>query len=130
MERGELEKRLSLSHFPDFPHFLIFSFSHFQILFMDLSLETFKPLLNSTFVLPFQDADDWDLTLIEVNEHPDIPGQPRKRFSLVFQASETTKYLNQGTYSLQHPELGELHLFLVPMGPGPKEGFNYESVFT
>lgn len=97
---------------------------------MELSLETFSPLLNSNFILEFQDADDWELNLTEVTEHPDIQGQPRKRFSLVFKVDETEHYLNQATFLLKHKELGELHLFLVPLGPGPEGGFLYESVFT
>ncbi len=97
---------------------------------MDLSLETFKPLLQSTFELPFQDAENWELILTEVKEFPDIEGQPRKRFSLVFQTSHTDQYLQQATYLLRHADLGEIHLFMVPLGPGPQTGFLYESVFT
>jgi hypothetical protein len=97
---------------------------------MDLNLDTFKPLLHGTFVLPFQDIDDWELTLSEVNEMPDIPGQSRKRFSLVFHSANSEQYLQQATYLLKHEKIGDNHFFLVSLGPGPDGGFLYESVFT
>jgi hypothetical protein len=37
--------------------------------------------------------------------------------------------LAQGTYRLSHPQLGELELFLVPLGPAA-EGMQYEAAFA
>jgi hypothetical protein len=53
-------------------------------------------------------------------------GQERHQFSLVFRGMPG---LPQGTYSLAHAELGELKLFLVPMGPDA-EGMQYEAAFA
>ncbi|MGZ8216189.1 DUF6916 family protein [Methylomagnum sp.] len=35
----------------------------------------------------------------------------------------------QGTYSLEHPKLGELSLFMVPIGPC-EEGMRFEIIFN
>jgi hypothetical protein len=55
-------------------------------------------------------------------------GQTRKQFSLVFRGP-AAPVLPQGTYRLSHAELGELDLFLVPIGPDA-EGMRYEAVFA
>lgn len=55
-------------------------------------------------------------------------GEERLQFSLVF-GGPGDQALSQGTYALTHPELGELHLFLVPIGQG-EEGIRYEAAFA
>ena len=62
---------------------------------MELTLESFKPLLNDTFIIPFKDADDWELKLSEVNEFPDQENQSRKRFSVIFKHHQTDKDAQQ-----------------------------------
>jgi hypothetical protein len=52
----------------------------------------------------------------------------RKPFSLVF-CAKTTNYLPQGTYSIAHAHLGQLALFLVPVGRQP-DGILLEAVFA
>lgn len=53
-------------------------------------------------------------------------GQARLQFSLVFAGPLG---LSQGTYRLTHPELGDLDLFLVPIGRDG-EGVRYEAAFA
>lgn len=49
-------------------------------------------------------------------------------FSLLFM-TPPGPFLRQGTYPLDNPSLGQLNLFIVPLGP--KDGGNsYEVVFT
>jgi hypothetical protein len=55
-------------------------------------------------------------------------GQERRQFSLVFRGT-TTPGLPQGTYRVEHAELGDLDLFLVPIGPDA-EGMRYEAAFA
>jgi uncharacterized protein DUF6916 len=53
-------------------------------------------------------------------------GRQRLQFSLVFRGQAG---LAQGTYRLEHAELGELDLFLVPIGP--EDGsMRYEAAFA
>ena len=49
-------------------------------------------------------------------------------FSLMFLATPGP-FLAQGVYAMQHPALGTLELFVVPLGP--REGGNsYQVIFT
>src|SRR3954470_22111605 len=55
-------------------------------------------------------------------------GRPGGAFSLWF-VSPSGPFLPQGIYPLEHPDLGRLEIFLVPLGP--RDGGNlYESIFT
>jgi hypothetical protein len=55
-------------------------------------------------------------------------GQERRQFSLVFRGP-ATRVVPQGTYRLTQEELGELDLFLVPIGPDA-EGMQYQALFA
>ena len=59
---------------------------------------------------------------------PGPEGQERSQFSLTFTGPATT-FLPQGTYQLNHAELGELSLFLVPLGP-QGDDMRYEAAFA
>jgi hypothetical protein len=50
------------------------------------------------------------------------------QFSVVFRGL-MAPVLPQGTYHFTHAELGELDLFLVPIGPD-SEGMRYEAAFA
>jgi hypothetical protein len=50
-------------------------------------------------------------------------------FSLLFLASGG-EFVPQGTFSVRHEELGELAIFLVPLGPQDGGGMVYEAVFS
>jgi len=52
--------------------------------------------------------------------------QERQPFSVVLQAHDLDNH-GQQMYQLSHPGLGELHLFLVPIGPG-ESGMRYEII--
>lgn len=54
-------------------------------------------------------------------------GQERSQFSLVFRGPEPV--LPQGTYAVTHEAVGELELFLVPLGRDA-EGVRYEAAFA
>lgn len=69
------------------------------------------------------------LTLLEATPLVPHRGAPRQDpFSLVFRAARGTA-LGQGSYTLAHPRLGEMTLFLVPIGPD-HEGEALEGVFN
>src|SRR4051812_11363033 len=55
-------------------------------------------------------------------------GEQRNQFSLVFRGPADV-VLPQGTVALTHTTLGELVLFLVPLGPD-KTGMRYEAAFA
>jgi len=51
-----------------------------------------------------------------------------EQFSLIFTAPAGAP-LHQGSYAVEHPALGNLPLFLVPIA-GDAEGVTYEAVFS
>ena len=96
---------------------------------MDLAYATaadFRPFVDTAFeVRTLEGAAT--LTLAEVNEHAATDGG-RTPFSLVFSSGAE---LDQGTYALQHSDLGSLEIFIVPMRPDHATGLNrYEAVFN
>jgi uncharacterized protein DUF6916 len=52
-----------------------------------------------------------------------------EQFSAIFVGPGTPRYPEQGTYRFVHPALGELDLFMVPIGPG-RMGMQYEVCVT
>jgi hypothetical protein len=51
-----------------------------------------------------------------------------ERFSLFFHGPDDIM-LKQGTFTLDHPEMGEITLFMVPIGRDER-GVRYEVVFN
>ena len=56
-------------------------------------------------------------------------GAAREPFSLIFRAAGVHFHLAQGIYLLEHGGHGELHVFLVPIGPD-EAGMRFEAVFN
>ena len=56
------------------------------------------------------------------------PGQERQPFSVVMQSHDAVNH-GQQMYQLSHPSLGDLNLFLVPVGTDER-GIVYEIVFN
>ncbi len=55
-------------------------------------------------------------------------GQVRRQFTLTFEGPAAPVH-PQGTYLLDHADLGELEIFLVPVG-ADDEGVRYEAAFA
>jgi hypothetical protein len=110
-----------------------------------LNYATFKPLVDSTFKVklaePIPGLEGMDLgptelalELIEAKEKDD---ERCERFSLIFHGPPD-RLLPQKLYSLRHDTVGELQLFLVPVGEkteGEGEnrkgvGYLYQAVFN
>ncbi len=90
----------------------------------------FAKHLNQTFHLPAKPGD-LELELIEAEALPGAEPAPegqRQGFSLIFRGPMDA-VLDQGTYPLEHPEMGNLELFLVPIGPDA-HGLCYQSIFN
>ena len=88
-------------------------------------VETFTPLVGSQFELHLEDVR---ITL-RLNEVRTGPSTPRLvQFALTFRGPLKPP-LPQQTYDLRHDLLGEMALFLVPVGED-REGRFYEVVFN
>ena len=86
---------------------------------------TFEPLVGAEFVSREPSAT---FVLIDVEAYGVQPEAPRTEpFTLTFVAEPG---LDQRIYELEHPRLGRLDLFLVPIGPGPDGRARYEAVFN
>jgi hypothetical protein len=98
---------------------------------------TFAAHLSETFRIVLDTSETLDVELIEVTPlgspaaapsgAPEAEGSPEP-YSLLFRGPPD-RPLDQGTYRLEHPVMGRLDLFLVPVGPDRK-GLRYEAVFN
>jgi hypothetical protein len=88
--------------------------------------EAFRGELNQTFLLQQEGAEPVSLELVKVSDLIKTPKQ--ERFSLVFRANATTP-LPQQIYSLENRSMGQIKLFLVPIGQ-EAEAVLYEAVFN
>lgn len=87
--------------------------------------ETIVGHLNTTFTL-IDAAQPFELELVEITE-PTVTAS-QTFFSLYFLGTGDFM-LPQGTYRLNHDQLGESLIFLVPTARDDK-GFRYEAVFN
>jgi hypothetical protein len=98
-----------------------------------VSFDQFSGRVGQTFEVAGADGEPIETQLVEAVESdraggtgPD--GQPRLQFSLVFRGP-VEPLLRQATYGVDHPEVGHLEIFLVPIGPDGA-GMRYEAVFA
>jgi hypothetical protein len=94
----------------------------------NLTKDHWADQLNQTFRLDSGMEEPLEVRLVEVKSLGSARNGQREPFSLLFQAPREP-LLDQGIYTVQHPALGMLGLFLVPLGPDG-DGLYYEAVFT
>jgi hypothetical protein len=95
-----------------------------------LALEDFVDKVGEVFPISEEGVPAIPLILQEaepLNPAVGLPGV-RPPFSLVFVAKDP-RVLPQRLYRLEHQELGELAIFLVPIAKD-KDGVSYEAVFN
>ncbi|MFP5246639.1 MAG: DUF6916 family protein [Thermoanaerobaculia bacterium] len=97
----------------------------------DLTHENTKQYTGDTFHVPFDNGMTIDLVLEEVvvmmEKHLN-PRMKRDAFSWRFRGPLDFR-LPQNTYNMTHDKLGELRVFIVPIGVVP-EGALYEALFN
>ncbi len=91
-----------------------------------LQHDEFVGALKTTFRVPLGGQEALDLNLVEVSEL--ITTRHQARFSIQFQGPRHT-FLPQSIYRMEHPQLGEIEIFLVPIGVD-EAGYAYEAVFN
>jgi hypothetical protein len=89
----------------------------------NLTVDDFRPLQGDRFRIAPDGASAFEVELVEVTEIPRDPGG-RAPFSLVFQGGPNPP-VEQRIYRVEHDELGELDIFLVPIAVD-----RYEAVFS
>jgi hypothetical protein len=88
-----------------------------------LTVGDFAPLRGDRFHVTHDEAAPFDMELVEVTEIPREPGG-RAPFSLEFEGGPTPQ-VPQRIYRVEHPQLGAMEIFLVPIAES-----RYEAVFT
>ncbi len=91
-----------------------------------LHRESFADLLAEPFHVVQRESAGFDLRLAEVHEYVSTPRQ--EAFSVIFHGP-ADPFMQQGLYHLQNGTLGDLELFLVPIGRD-SDGYQYEAVFN
>jgi hypothetical protein len=97
-----------------------------------LNKEDFDAHVGSSATVRIDGDESHDLKLEEVVHigAKMARGAKRHAFSVLFSASKDLE-LEQQIYRVEHLELGEMDLFLVPLGPDPEGGaMLFEAVFT
>ncbi len=93
---------------------------------VSLTIDDFKPLLDETFALQAAGAEiALKLAEVEAKGRTDREGGA---FSLLFVAPKGP-WLPQAIYVLRHPAMGNMEIFLVPIGPLPG-GNGYQAIFA
>lgn len=92
--------------------------------------EDFRRHVGTKFGVRVETAQPLELELREVRSYNPQGSEQSgmERFSLFFQGPGDVM-LPQNTFTLEHPEMGELLLFIVPIGRDER-GFQYEVVFN
>jgi hypothetical protein len=89
-----------------------------------VTAESFAPFVGAEFA-----TETVALTLTEASplNYKPYKAEARQPFHLIF--TGPAPLLLQGTYTLTHPELEPVEIFLVPVA-GNESGFTYEAVFN
>lgn len=91
-----------------------------------IARDTFAGQVGSAFRVVGGAFDSVELRLAELTDGRAAPGY--EVFSLFFQGPAAPR-LDQATYTMDHPALGMVALFLVPVGALPG-GIRYEALFN
>ncbi len=100
-----------------------------------LTVSDFIGHVNAAFRIPLDSGEVLELELIEARtigegRRPDSPGIRQQAFSLIFRGPRD-RLLPQRIYPIEHPTLGTLEIFLVPLGPeGHSKGLHYQAIFN
>jgi hypothetical protein len=92
--------------------------------------EEFKRHLGTRFGVRVRAPRPVELELAEVKDYVPRSNEPAgmERFSLFFYGPGDIM-LTQGTFTLDHPEMGEVMFFMVPVALEPR-GYRYEVIFN
>lgn len=92
--------------------------------------EEFRRHVGTKFVVRIQAPRPVELELDEVRGYRAGAGEPggMERFSLFFYGPGDM-LVPQGSFALEHPAMGELLLFIVPVGRDER-GLRYEVIFN
>jgi len=94
-----------------------------------LTAEDFEPHCNTGFEVSVDGYSDV-FTLVEVQRHNYATPAPRPAFTLFFVGQRKDVMFNQQLIEMKHPGMGDLAIFVVPIGKTLDETFEYQAVFN
>jgi hypothetical protein len=100
-----------------------------------LTVSDFIGHMNATFRVDLGSGEVLGLELIEAKtigegRWSDSPGIRQQPFSLIFRGPRD-RLLSQGMHPVEHPTLGTLTIFLVPLQPeGDPTWLHYQAIFN
>jgi hypothetical protein len=95
----------------------------------DVTASQFQALVGQKFSFTPAEGAPFEGELLEVTLLEAHDGPRPQPFSAVFVDPRKSVVLEQQIFRVDHETLGELNLFLVPIGPAPA-GMRYEAVFN
>ncbi len=93
-----------------------------------INAETFITAQQQTFLVDLGNQQEIPLVLIEVKIFDQQPGLNRQPFSLLFSGPKQP-VLSQATYRFVHQELGQLDIFIVPVGQDA-QSVTYQAIYS
>ena len=95
-----------------------------------LTVDDFAPAVGDKFSFDAGEPGRFELELVEARpaESPGPGWEGRAPFNLLFRGPAEPVF-GQQIFPLEHPELGRLEIFLVPVGRN-EHGADYEAVFS
>lgn len=100
---------------------------------MDLNLQHFENRTEQVFSAMLADDERHPLILRSVSALHVMAADlkpARTPFELIFEG-DTERRLPQGCYALEHPELGQQLIFIVPIGPNRQtRRMQYQAIFN
>lgn len=99
---------------------------------LDVTAQQFEAATGSAFDVPSgeEGAPIERLTLRRVVRKPALAGFERERFSLFLDGSRTDIAIDGQEVLLSHETLGQMRLFMVPVGRNPDGTVRYQIVFS
>lgn len=97
---------------------------------MDYSADNFSRNMNTKFTVKVESGEPVEIELVQVAVRQNEPNEQAQmeRFSAFFSGPQSA-FLPQQTYEFEHPDMGEMEIFLVPIGVDNK-GYRYEAIFN
>ncbi len=89
----------------------------------------FENYINQNLKIKFTEDVTLSAELTEVIPLSGFSPLERKPFLLTFRTQQIGEYYQQGTFTVEHPVLGEIPMFLGPKG-FDNVGMKYEAVFS
>jgi hypothetical protein len=94
-----------------------------------LTAADFNAYLDHTMDVHFSPTAIATSKVVKVTELDNYSPLERGAFSIVLETVDDKNYRPQGIYTVDHPVVKKLELFLVPIGPS-QNGMRYEAVFS